>query len=234
MKMNPILFSVEDNFPMTEAGKHNLQNISEEFGCTIISCKPNIKAQKKLMRVFFEKYGKPTWYVDRLIYTFPLHMLETILGLKDVLIEGTFDTLYMVSVSTLFAYLIGLPLGVLLFTTARGGIHENATVNRVLGWVVNIGRSIPFIILIVALIPFTRLVVGKAIGATAAIVPLVIGSAPFVARLVEQSLEEVDTGVIEAAKCMSQTHHISLNSGVIGIDERVDIIADFFAGQSNS
>ena len=74
MKMNPILFSVEDNFPMTEAGKHNLKNISEAFGCTIISCKPNIKAQKTLMRAFFEKYGKPTWYVDRLIYTFPLHM----------------------------------------------------------------------------------------------------------------------------------------------------------------
>ena len=74
MRMNPILFSVEDNFPMTEAGKHNLKNISEEFGCTIISCKPNIKAQKTLMRTFFEKYGKPTWYVDRLIYTFPLHM----------------------------------------------------------------------------------------------------------------------------------------------------------------
>ena len=69
MKMNPILFSVEDNFPMTEAGKHNLKNISEAFGCTIISCKPNIKAQKTLMRAFFEKYGKPPWYVDRLIYT---------------------------------------------------------------------------------------------------------------------------------------------------------------------
>lgn len=74
MHMNPILFSAEDNFPMTEAGKHNLKNISEEFGCTIITCKPNIRAQKKLMRAFFEKYGKPTWYVDRLIYTFPLHM----------------------------------------------------------------------------------------------------------------------------------------------------------------
>ncbi len=74
MGMNPILFSVEDNFPMTEAGKHNLKNISEAFGCTIISCKPNIKVQKTLMRKFFEKYGKPTWYVDRLIYTFPLHM----------------------------------------------------------------------------------------------------------------------------------------------------------------
>lgn len=74
MGMNPILFSVEDNFTMTEAGKHNLKNISEEFGCEIISCKPNIKLQKKLMRKTFEKYGKPTWYVDRLIYTYPLQM----------------------------------------------------------------------------------------------------------------------------------------------------------------
>lgn len=74
MHMNPILFSVEDNFPMTEAGRHNLANLSEEFGCTIISCKPNIKAQKRLMRYFFETYGKPTWYIDRLIYTFPLQM----------------------------------------------------------------------------------------------------------------------------------------------------------------
>lgn len=72
--MNPILFSVEDNFPMTEAGKHNLKNISEEFGCPIISCKPNIKLQKRLMRKTFEKYGKPTWYIDRLIYTYPLMM----------------------------------------------------------------------------------------------------------------------------------------------------------------
>lgn len=74
MKMNPILFSVEDNFAMTEAGKHNIKNISEEFGCHIISIKPDIKAQKKIMRYTFEKYGKPTWYIDRLIYTFPLIM----------------------------------------------------------------------------------------------------------------------------------------------------------------
>ncbi len=74
MKMNPILFSVEDNFPMTEAGKHNIKNISEAFGCPIISYKPNIKAQKILMRELFEKHGKPTWYIDRHIYTFPLHM----------------------------------------------------------------------------------------------------------------------------------------------------------------
>lgn len=74
MGMNPILFSAEDNFPMTDVGKHNLRNISEAFGCTIISCKPNIRAQKLLMREFFEKYGKPTWYIDRMIYTFPLQM----------------------------------------------------------------------------------------------------------------------------------------------------------------
>ncbi|WP_027400285.1 N-acetyl sugar amidotransferase [Anaerovorax odorimutans] len=74
LNMNPILFSVEDNFTMTEAGKHNLKNISEEFGCDIISIKPNIKLQKKLMRKTFEKYGKPTWYIDRLIYTYPLQM----------------------------------------------------------------------------------------------------------------------------------------------------------------
>lgn len=74
MKMNPILFSVEDNFPMTDAGAHNIKNISEEFGCNIISLKPNIKAQRVLMRYTFEKYGKPTWFVDRLIYTFPMFM----------------------------------------------------------------------------------------------------------------------------------------------------------------
>ncbi|MDD2994036.1 MAG: ABC transporter permease [Pygmaiobacter sp.] len=164
-------------------------------------------------------------------------MLETILGLKDVLIEGTIDTLYMVTVSTLFAYLIGLPLGVLLFTTARGGIHENTTVNRVLGWVVNIGRSIPFIILIVALIPFTRLVIGKAIGATAAIVPLVIGSAPFVARLVEQSLEEVDPGVVEAAKCMGADRfhiivHVLLGESVPSLIRGFSITAITLIGYS--
>lgn len=74
--MNPILFSVEDNFPMTEAGKHNLKNISEAFGCELVSLKPNIRAQKKIMRYTFEKYGKPTWYIDRLIYTYPLMMAE--------------------------------------------------------------------------------------------------------------------------------------------------------------
>lgn len=74
LKMNPVLFSVEDNFPMTNAGLHNIKNISEEFGCNIFSLKPDIRTQKKLMRYMFETYGKPTWYIDRLIYTYPLHM----------------------------------------------------------------------------------------------------------------------------------------------------------------
>lgn len=74
LHMNPILFSVEDNFPMTEAGMHNIRNISEEFGCSIVSLKPDIRTQKKLMRYMFEKYGKPTWYFDRLLYTYPLNM----------------------------------------------------------------------------------------------------------------------------------------------------------------
>lgn len=74
MGMNPILFTVEDNFPMTEAGKHNLRNIGEEFGCEVVALKPNARAQKALMRKTFERYGKPTWYIDRLIYTYPLHM----------------------------------------------------------------------------------------------------------------------------------------------------------------
>jgi N-acetyl sugar amidotransferase len=74
MGMTPLLVSVEDNFPMTEAGRHNIKNISEEFGCDIISLKPNIRVQKKLMRKTFEKYGKPTWYIDRLIYTYPIHI----------------------------------------------------------------------------------------------------------------------------------------------------------------
>jgi len=80
-KTNPILSTVEDNFEMTEAGKHNLKNISEEFGCNIISSKPDIKTQNKIMKYTFEKYGKPTWFIERLIYTFPLHMAVSLIHL---------------------------------------------------------------------------------------------------------------------------------------------------------
>lgn len=118
----------------------------------------------------------------------------------DLLIEGVQDTLVMTSVATLFAYIIGLPIGVLLITSNKKGICPNAPINTVLGWIVNIVRSVPFIILLVAIIPFTRLMVGTSLGVPGAIVPLVITAAPFVARVVEQSLAEVDGSLIEAAQ----------------------------------
>ncbi|MDP4159214.1 MAG: methionine ABC transporter permease [Bacillota bacterium] len=112
------------------------------------------------------------------------------------------ETLYMVIVSTLLAYVIGLPLGVILVVTSPGHILPNPWVERILGTLINILRSAPFIILLVAFIPFTRILVGTSIGTTAAIVPLVISAAPFVARVVESSLKEVPYGVIEAALSM--------------------------------
>ena len=123
----------------------------------------------------------------------------------ELLIEGTRDTLVMTGVSTLLAYVIGVPLGVLLTITASGSIMPSRPLNTVLGWIVNIGRSIPFIILLVALIPFTRLIVGTSLGVEGAMVPLVVSAAPFVARLVEQSLAEVDAGLVEAAQSFGAT-----------------------------
>ena len=108
----------------------------------------------------------------------------------------------MTLTSTLFAYVIGLPLGILLVITARDGLRPNAVVYKILDVVVNVTRSIPFLILLMLLIPFTRFVVGKSYGATATIVPLTIAAAPFIARLVESSLLEVDRGVVEAAQSM--------------------------------
>lgn len=112
----------------------------------------------------------------------------------------------MTFVPTLAAYLIGLPMGVLLTTTKAGGIMAAPTFNAVFGWLVNLFRSIPFMILIFFVLPLTRLIVGTSIGATAANVPLAIAAAPFVARMVEQSLEEIDQGVVEAARCMGATN----------------------------
>lgn len=112
------------------------------------------------------------------------------------------QTIYMVIVSTVLAYALGLPLGVLLVVTSPGHILPNPWVERVIGTVINILRSAPFIILLVALMPLTRALVGSSIGTTAAIVPLVVAAAPFVARMVESSLKEVPYGVIEAALSM--------------------------------
>ena len=119
-----------------------------------------------------------------------------------ILLTGTRDTLVMVLISTLFAYLLGLPLGVALTVTQPHGIRPSKTVNQILGWIVNIGRSVPFIILMVAIMPFTKLVAGTKIGVKGAIVPLVVSAAPFIARMVETSLAEVDAGVVEAAQSM--------------------------------
>ena len=119
-----------------------------------------------------------------------------------LLVEGTIDTLVMVIVSTFFAYLLGLRMGVALILTQPHGIRPNRILNRVLGWIINIGRSLPFIILMVAIMDFTKLIVGTKIGVKGAIVPLVISAAPFIARMVETSLAEVDAGVVEAAQSM--------------------------------
>ncbi|WP_294380780.1 methionine ABC transporter permease [uncultured Senegalimassilia sp.] len=114
--------------------------------------------------------------------------------------QGTVDTLVMTLASTLFAYVIGVPLGVLLVITAKDGLWPQRALNTVLGWIVNVGRSIPFIILLVAIIPFTRVVVGTSLGVPGAIVPLTVAAIPFVGRMVEQSLAEVDGGLVEAAQ----------------------------------
>ena len=115
------------------------------------------------------------------------------------------ETIYMVVVSMAIASAVGVPLGVLLHTTAKGQILENVIINQTVGSVVNAVRSIPFIILMVAIIPLTRLLVGSAIGTTAAIVPLVIASIPFIGRQVETSLKEVPAGLVEAAEAMGAT-----------------------------
>ncbi|MDP9739287.1 D-methionine transport system permease protein [Peribacillus frigoritolerans] len=115
------------------------------------------------------------------------------------------DTLYMVAISLIFSGLIGLPLGILLVITRKGHILENKWIFNVLNPIINILRSVPFIILLVALIPFTRMIVGSAIGTNAAIVPLIFYAAPYIARLVENSLLEVDKGIIEAAQAMGAT-----------------------------
>ena len=120
----------------------------------------------------------------------------------DLLLEGTRDTLIMIGVSTVFAYLIGLPLGVLLSISQPHGIWPHKWFNRILGWIINVGRSLPFIILMIAIMDFTKLIVGTKLGVPGAIVPLVVSAAPFIARMVETSLAEVDAGVVEAAQSM--------------------------------
>ncbi len=116
--------------------------------------------------------------------------------------EGTGATLYMTLMSTLFGYILGLPMGIILVVTAPKGLRPNQVIYRILDVIVNITRSIPFLILMILIMPFTRILVGKTYGTTATIVPLALAAAPFIARMVESSLLEVDHGVIEAAQSM--------------------------------
>jgi D-methionine transport system permease protein len=124
---------------------------------------------------------------------------------SELILKALFDTLYMVSISLLFGGILGIVLGISLVVTRKGHILENRWIFGILNPIVNIFRSIPFIILLVAIIPLTRLIVGTSIGTTAAIVPLVLHIGPYFSRLVENSLLEVDEGIIEAAKAMGAT-----------------------------
>jgi len=120
--------------------------------------------------------------------------------LIDLLLTGTTDTLIMVGVSAIIAFLIGLPMAVVLVSTSEHGIYPSKPINQALGWIVNITRSVPFLILMVALIPITRWIVGTSYGVWAAVVPLTLAATPFFARIAEVSLREVDQGLIEAAQ----------------------------------
>ena len=130
-----------------------------------------------------------------------------------LLIEALWETLYMVAVSVGIATVIGVPLGVVLVSTSRGHILQNLWINRLLGYIANATRSTPFIILMVAIIPLTRILAGTSIGTNAAIVPLSIAAIPFVGRVVESALREVDYGLIEAAQAMGASPFVSATNG---------------------
>ena len=140
-----------------------------------------------------------------------------------MIILGIGETLLMVIASTLFGYLFGLPLGVALYVTDKDGIKPNKTVYRILDVIVNIGRSIPFLILLILIIPFTRLIVGKTYGTAATIVPLTISAIPFIGRMVESSLKEVDKGVIEAAESMGAST-LDIITKVLLVEARPSLI----------
>lgn len=140
-----------------------------------------------------------------------------------MLLEGIKDTLYMTLTSTLIGYVIGLPMGILLTVTDKDGIHPNAAVYKALDVIANLIRSVPFLILLIVLIPFTRFLIGRSYGPTATIVPLVIAAAPYIARMVESSLKEVDAGVIEAARSMGASN-FTIVTKVMLVEARTSLI----------
>lgn len=122
--------------------------------------------------------------------------------IREMILNGILETLYMTVVSTLFGYVFGLPMGVLLCISDKDGLKPHPVLYKVLDFIANIVRSVPFLILLILLIPFTRFLLGKSYGSTATIVPLTVAAIPFIARMVESSLKEVDNGVVEAARAM--------------------------------
>lgn len=141
-----------------------------------------------------------------------------------MLIKGIGETLYMTMMATLLGYLLGLPMGILLVVSDRGGLKPNAGLYKFLDVIANIVRSIPFLILLIMLIPFTRAVVGKSYGSAATVVPLVAAAVPFIARMVETSLKEVDAGVVEAAKSMGAGNFVII-SRVLLVEARTSLIS---------
>ena len=144
-------------------------------------------------------------------------------AVTEMLIRGFFETLYMTLVSTFFGYLLGLPMGITLAVTNKDGIRPNGAVYKVLDFIANIIRSIPFLILLILIIPLTKAIVGKSYGPTSVIVPLTIAAAPFIGRMVESSLQEVDKGVIEAAQSMGATT-MTIIFKVLLVEARVSLI----------
>ena len=132
-------------------------------------------------------------------------MLNSLVNLWELLFPSLLETLYMVFFSTIFSGLLGFILGIILVVTDKGHVWEKPLLNKVLGSIINVARSVPFIILIIAIFPLSRLIVGTTIGSTASIVPLSIAAAPFVARVIEASLKEVNWGVIEASISVGAT-----------------------------
>ncbi len=142
----------------------------------------------------------------------------------QMILEGIRDTLYMTIVSTLFGYVIGLPWGIALTVTGKDGLRPNNIIYRILDVVTNIMRSIPFLILLILVLPLTMIIVGKTYGSTATIVPLVISASPLIARMVESSLNEVDKGVIEAAQAMG-ANNLQIVWKVLLGEARVSLIS---------
>ena len=140
-----------------------------------------------------------------------------------MIVSGVWATLYMTLASTILGYVFGLPMGVLLAITDKEGLTPNAIVYKILDIIANIVRSIPFLILLILLIPFTKLIVGQSYGSTATVVPLVIAAIPFIARMVESSIKEVDAGVIEAARAMGASN-IRIIVKVLLVEARTSLI----------